>query len=241
MALRSIERHAVGLRRVVVLGAIPSWLRETDRVQPVPLKEFQTNKASRISQKVLWAFEHLDLTPAIAFWNDDYLMLRAQDIRSIPAIYRKELWRRPSGGWRKLLRHTAQALHAAGFTQHHFDIHVPIVYDRDKFVGIRDWWERSRLDALGYVAKSVYGNVVSVPHEKSVVLGRDSKVQGNWKGRIDDIAARRWVVSYGDGALQAGFADWMQSRFPDPTAAETTARPPPRKTRRRRTIKVCCQ
>ena len=133
IALRSIDRHALGLRCVVLIGAVPAWLRETDRLQIVRRDEFQTNKASRISLKVQWAFETLDLTQTVAFWNDDYVMLKPFDIRTIPPIYRGNLWRRPTNGWRRLLNHTAETLHAAGLSQHNYDIHVPILYARDEF------------------------------------------------------------------------------------------------------------
>jgi hypothetical protein len=242
MALRSIEQHAVGLCRVVIVGAIPDFLRETDRLQLVPLPEFRCNKASRIALKVHWAFEHLSLTDRVAFWNDDYLMLRDFDIRGIPNYCHGELWRTNRSHWHRLLNHTADVLQAAGCSVRHYDIHVPILYHRAKFVALADWWERSRRDKLGLVAKSVYGNIHCRGNETST---NDAKLQTNWRTRIDDLALRRWIVSYGDAALSAGLGDWMQARYPTPapweislTKAAQRARRP---SRRRRTSTVeCC-
>lgn len=239
-ALRSIRKHAIGLRRVVVIGAIPGWLRETDRVQPVPLREFETNKASRIALKFRYAFERLDVTDTVAMWNDDYVMLRDQDIRTIPSIYRGGLWRRPTNGWKGLLRHTAEVLQAAGFTQRHFDIHVPILYEREKFLGINHWWDRSAADASGFVAKSIYGNI----HCQDAIPGKDAKVQANWRQRVNaERVTRRWIFSHGDGALQTGLLDWLQARFPEPAPWEGPGRTRPMSRQRARHIRRrgrCC-
>lgn len=242
-AIRSIEQHAIGLRHIVIVGAIPRWLRETERVRLVSLREFKCNKASRISLKVKWAFENLGLTDRVAFWNDDYLMLRDFNIREIPNYYRGELWRSRKDSWRRLLNHTAETLHAAGYGAKHFDIHVPIIYERAKFLAINDWWERSRMDGQGLVAKSVYGNIHCAA---TATPCRDAKSQGEWQRRIDEIAGRRWIMSYGDGALKAGFGDWMKARWPQPSGSEFTPKPtvrrvkPQRRNSRRRQRGACC-
>jgi hypothetical protein len=228
-ALRSIEKHARGLRRVVIVGRIPGWLRETDRVRIVPREEFRANKASRISLKVLWALEHLDLTKRIAFWNDDYLMLRPFDLRGIPSYFRGRLWRNGTDQWSRLLDHTGVVLRQAGLPVRHFDIHIPILLDREKFLALSPWWKRSRTDKLGYVMKSVYGNhycrgadgtTIGQPGPEAAISAQDCKLKGTWKARIDGVAKRRWVLSYGDAALQAGLLEWIEKRFPEPCAAE---------------------
>lgn len=217
-ALRSIERYAVNLRRVVVIGAIPAWLRETDRVLPVPLREFRCNKAARIARKVSYAFERLDVTDTIAFWNDDYVLLRDRDLTTIPDHYRGLLWRQGNDGWSTLLNHTARTLHAAGLPQRHYDIHVPILYERDKWLAINDWWKRCRNDSRGLVAKSIYGNNHCTA---TAVSTSDCKLKATWRARVDSVAAHRWVLSYGDVALRTGLTRWLAKRFPDPSACES--------------------
>jgi hypothetical protein len=219
MAIRSIEQHARRLRRIVVVGAIPDWLRETDRVFPVRRDEFRANKASRISLKVRWAFEHLDLTDTVAFWNDDYLLNRNADLRTIKDTYHGNL-RHPhaSTPWQRLLEHTGATLAAGGLPTRHYDIHVPILLRRDLFLSLADWWERSRRERPGLVMKSIYGNHHC--HATGVV-SPDKKLGATWRDRIDSVS-RLWLFSYGDDALKTGLAGWLQQRFPTPSAAETT-------------------
>jgi hypothetical protein len=219
MALRSIEAHAQGLRRIVIVGAIPAWLRETDRVLPVRLAEFKTNKASRISSKIEWAFQHLDLTPTVAFWNDDYVLTRSIDIRTIKDTYHGSL-RHPHAqtSWQRLLQHAASTLSAAGLPTRHYDIHVPILLRRDLYLALADWWDRSRREAPGLVMKSVYGNHHC---QGTSVVSPDKKLGTTWRKRIDSVS-RLWLFSYGDDALKTGLANWLQHRFPTPSPAEST-------------------
>jgi hypothetical protein len=218
-ALRSIEAHAQGLRRIVIVGAIPAWLRETDRVLPVRLAEFKTNKASRISSKIEWAFQHLDLTPTVAFWNDDYVLTRSIDIRTIKDTYHGSL-RHPHAqtSWQRLLQHAASTLSAAGLPTRHYDIHVPILLRRDLYLALADWWDRSRREAPGLVMKSVYGNHHC---QGTSVVSPDKKLGTTWRKRIDSVS-RLWLFSYGDDALKTGLANWLQHRFPTPSPAEST-------------------
>jgi hypothetical protein len=139
-------------------------------------------------------------------------MVKPYDIRSIPNYYSGTLWREsPKTGWQRLVNHTAQALKTAGYSQRNYDIHVPIIYEREKFLALRDWWERSRKDKWGFVAKSIYGNIHC---EKEAVRFRDVKLGGEWPNRIGNLAHERWVFSYSDGALKNGLAKWMQGNFP---------------------------
>ena len=219
-ALRSIERFATGYHRVVVVGAIPPWLRATDRVRPVPRSEFQGNKASRISSKVLWAFDELsDLTDTVAFWNDDYVLTRPCDVRTIADSYHGSLCHpHAKTHWQKLLEHTGAALAAAGIPNRHYDVHVPMRLERAKFQSLRQWWDRSRKDRLGYVMKSVYGNNWC---HATAIASPDRKLGAEWQRRIDAEWTDRWVFSHGEDAMRAGFGRWLLTTFPDPTPAET--------------------
>lgn len=218
-ALRSIHAHATGVRCVWIVGRIPPWLHETDSLRLVPREEIDAPKASRISTKIEWACGNLDLTERFAFWNDDYLLVQDLDVRTIPAWYHGDLFRgQDSEGWQRLLNHTGEAMQAAGRPAKHYDIHVPMLIERQKYLALADWWARSRTDPDGgFTMKSVYGNhycdAAAVPYE-------DAKLADKWPTRIDSLAVERPVISYGNPALEAGFGHWMRTRFPVAHAAE---------------------
>lgn len=208
-AIRSIEKHAVGWRRVYVVGAVPGWLQESERIKPVHRKEYRHNKATRISRKVLWSFENLPITDKVAFWNDDYFLLSSIDVRQIPPHYRGTLHRRSAGRWAKTLQGTADALQSAGLTARNYDIHVPMLLEHDKFCSLGKWWYRSRsAPAMGYVMKSIYGNHFCNAQASPT---RDCKLQSCWTPRMIEALRQRgrWVISYGDAALRAGLGRWL--------------------------------
>lgn len=219
-ALRSIARHARGVRRVWIVGTIPPWLHETDQVRLVPRAEIVSNKASRISGKIEWACATLDLTDQFAFWNDDYLLTKDIDIRTIPDWYHGDLFRgEDSEGWQALLNHTGEALRAAGLPAKHYDIHVPMLIDRRNFISLGAWWQRSRDDCSGYTMKSIYGNFYC---QSTATPYPDAKLAGQWPERIDQLCADRPVISYGNEALRSGLIDWMSRCYPEPHPAEQT-------------------
>ena len=169
---------------------------------------------------MLWAFDELpDLTDTVAFWNDDYVLTRPCDVRTIADSYHGSL-RHPHAKthWQKLLEHTGAALAATGLPTRHYDVHVPMLIERAKFQSLRQWWDRSRKDRLGYVMKSVYGN--SWCHA-TAVASPDRKLGAEWQRRIDAEWTDRWVFSHGEEAMRAGFGRWLLTTFPDPSPAET--------------------
>src|SRR5690606_23881897 len=117
-------------------------------------------------------------------------------------------------GWAAMLDRTGRTLAQAGLPKRHYDIHVPMLLQRSKFSAAAAWWKRSQAAAL--TMKSVYGNLYC---HAGVPL-HDCKIGEHWRTRIDQVTADRWVLSYSDGALRAGFAEWMLARLPEPIDAE---------------------
>lgn len=216
-ALRTIERFAIGWRRVFVVGRIPEWLRETDRIVRVAKGEARGNKAFRIAAKVLWACKHLPLTATFLFWNDDYFLLNPIDVRGIPPHFHGDTSRPDSTGWRAMLDRTGRALRAAGYPSRHYDLHIPMPIERDRFIATREWWEASRQHAL--TMKSLYGNIHCTDEAQPA---RDAKVGGEWARRIDRLARHRWVISCNDEAIAAGLASWLEAQHPRPSESERT-------------------
>jgi hypothetical protein len=211
VALRSISRYAENLRKVWVVGHIPVWFRETDVYRPAPRPELKCPKESRISLKVLWAFENLDISDKAAFWNDDYVLTKACDIEQIRPLYSGGLWMKRGSPWARSRRKTYRALADAGLPTKNYDIHVPMIFERDKYVLLRDWWDK------GYVGKSVYGNHMCASESGR---GLDCKLWKGWRRRVDSQFHRRSVISYGNAAVRRGLMRWLLEKFPEPCDAE---------------------
>lgn len=227
-ALRSLGRFAKGVRRVVVVGSDPKFLASSKRsVEHFPCPWFDTNKEARIALKVQWAFNNIDLTDDVLFINDDYVFLKEFDVRKVKPFQRGKLLdsatRRllPDGNktaYQKSLLATHEALTEAELPAFHYDIHVPIIYNRKKFLGLSDWWTKSQRSKAGLVAKSVYSNNFNKkpgPKWSDFKLARKI-TEEELKLKLGD----RWVFSYSDRAMLGGLERILYKWFPEKSRFE---------------------
>lgn len=218
MAIRSIEKYIKGYRKIIIIGPdIPKFLKENEKLQLVKKREDKSNKQARVQTKIEWAFKNLDITEKCAYWNDDFLVLQPFDIRNMPYYTRGDLpLNRQNSGWKECKRRTALLLKSKNLPILNYDIHVPIIFEKTKHLSISDaWYKRSSETVL---MRSYYGN--NFVKENTISL-RDIKLQHAWSGAIRNILkSKRWVISYGDGALRTGFGDWMYNFFLDKSSCE---------------------
>lgn len=221
-ALRSIEKNANGWRRVIVLGKDPGFLSKTsDKILFVPLHEFPCNKEARISNKVVWAFKNIsDISDYVAFWNDDYALLKPTDVRSIPFFRKREdlikCANGSAGRYQTAIKTTGRMLTKEGHPMWQYDLHLPIVYHGDRFLELKWWWAQSQMTTHGLLVKSIYSNVW-LPEPGPVHT--DCKMQS-----IEELARAqdRFCFSYNDMAFNNGLKDWLKKQFPDPSSMEVS-------------------
>lgn len=221
--LRSIERYASGFDRIFVVGENPEFLSENGAVRFCAIPEIEANKEARIASKILRAFEQTDIADDAVMFNDDYVLTAPIDLRALPFYHRGELSSAiPCQGsvlYRAALGDTIRALRQSGRPTLHYDVHMPMILNRQRFVGLRDWWTRSEKSWQGFVCKSIYANNQDDIDSQFTV---DCKLQyGDFKGPvIDEIVRNRWIFSYADGALTDNLKRWLAKRFPLKCKAE---------------------
>jgi hypothetical protein len=227
--LRSIERHAIGYDRIFIVGENPSYLSHSSSLRLIPCPELSANKQARIVHKILWTFQNTDISDDIAFFNDDFVLNASIDVRSIPYFQRGELKelaeRHLNSSYRAALRATHDALTAENKPTFHYDLHLPIIYNREKFLALDRYWQASRQSTHGLVIKSTYANnVLPEPGPRS----RDCKIrefQGDAaiEKLLSDTASparTRFCFSYSDRALASGLKSWLEKRFPEKSIFE---------------------
>ena len=217
-ALRSIEKYASGLGRVFVVGDNPGFL--TEKVIHISGGEIKSNKEARIAFKVMWAFQCTNISDDVAFWNDDYVLNAPVDIRTIDYFHCGDLAKhggRFSASYMNSMNVTRERLLKFGKPTLDYDIHVPIIYNREKFLDLVDWWEASTHLPYGFVVKSTYAN--NVLTSAGPVL-HDCKIRKCHPG-VDEQIKDRWIFSYADSALRFGLKDWLSARFPEKSSFES--------------------
>lgn len=216
-SLRSLEMHAQNLGRIFIVGHNPQFLHD---VHIHERRDFGVSKEHNIAEQLLWACEHTAIGEQFLWLNDDHFLLQPVDLAAVPHYNNGELqkktWKVQNLGYKRSLQNAVNALKAAGMPTRNFEIHVPFPIRRKGWVGLKDWWEKSRVVPGGMVSRSIYGNVLGC--EGPTVP--DCKVAACTPDTIDGIVEGRPWFSIDDASINRGMGDWLGRRYPHPSKWE---------------------
>lgn len=214
-SLRSLVKYVSGIEQVFVVGKKPAWLTG---VIHLPMAD-RWNKERNIMEKVSWACACPDLSNDFLFLCDDYYALTLQDA-NVPAWASGDLLSLGRGiskhnNYRFSVLNTAVVLKKCGLPTHHFDVHTPIVYNKNRFVELMqayDWDIRH-----GYVVNSLYANSAGI----EPVWMADVKL--NAAHTLQDVVrlvqGRPWW-SVGDGGLTPEVKALLRELYPEKSRFE---------------------
>lgn len=156
-SLRSAEK-CIEFDGVCLVGERPDWVTNIEYVENHP----EGCKASRIMQNLRLLCEISG--DDFIFVNDDYFFLEPTkpgychkgDIKEAMEKVR-------TGDYYRHLLATYMALKSKGFDTLNFDVHYPIVYNRDKLIEVMDSYDWDIPD--GYTMKSLYCNTLGISGE----------------------------------------------------------------------------
>lgn len=165
-SLRALDAYVTDVDRVIIVGADPGWLKN---VVILPFKDGHACKEANIMLKVKHACTALqDLTQRFLHVHDDHFCLGPVAAGDVPYWHGRPLRQlanalRPGSHYRASLENTETALWLRNLPVLNYDLHLPIVYDKHRFVEINerfDWNTRH-----GFVVKSLYANAAGVAGE----------------------------------------------------------------------------
>lgn len=175
-SLRSLERYISGIRNVVIVtNTLPPFINP-EAVTHIQETDRENTKDQSIFRKVLTACESDLVSDPFLFLNDDHFLLQKAEASSIPNYVKRDHRLRDSKGtdaYSSRLRRTSKELRLKGFSDRHFDVHFPIIYEKEKFIRMSESF-RWRI-AAGFVVKSLYGNF----HNLEGVEATDCKLSGD--------------------------------------------------------------
>jgi hypothetical protein len=210
--LRSIEKNLTGYRDIYIVGAKRKWLQE---VKYIDAKEDYTRKERCIFQKIILACEHPEVSDSFLFTNDDIFILQPTDASLVKYWMNRDLRYLmviSDGTYRNTVSNTFHFLNKGSHPLANYDIHVPIVYDKNRFLDLLavDW----RRD---HVIKSLYCNLNKVTGEPM----RDLKfVKTMRKEDIYKAIEGRQFFSVNDHCLNQAMFDVLAELYPKPSKYE---------------------
>jgi hypothetical protein len=148
---RSIEKYLSGWDKIVIVGKLPTWVRD-DRVIFIPVEDKITarHKERNIYIKILAGIASGHLGESFLFMNDDHFLLQPFAADKFPYHHKGPMLPKTgSNPYRKSISNTLQLL---GQTND-FDTHCPIVYNSESFIKA---FNGLTFPYYGYCIKTVY-------------------------------------------------------------------------------------
>lgn len=154
----SVKKHLKGsVGNVYVIGKYPH-VKTPIPIIHVGYEDGHKCKERNIFSKILAASDISDISDTFLFMNDDHYLLSDFDIASFPYFKRKCLnsAKASSFQYNIVIRNTESVLKLNGKKTEYFDVHTPILYEKEKIRELSKLynWELKHT----YVIKSLYCN-----------------------------------------------------------------------------------
>lgn len=215
-SLRSLCMHLDGRGEIFVIGSCPSFinLNELGITWIGHLDNHSLTKERRIMEKIKFACQQDWISEDFLFMNDDFFLLQPLHVSEVKNYFKGDLKtiamkREYKDRYFNAQLNCHNALSERGFTTHDFDTHVPIIYNKKKFIDVMNEYDWNVKD--GYVVKSLYANSLGLPGE----FQPDCKINQllNVLAIHDRINDRQWF-SIGDGGVSNGMKEVLNELYP---------------------------
>ena len=213
-ALRSIEKYMRGVGQVIVVCPNPpEWLRNVTLIKSVPNKGLRKNVS--IYRNLRAGMEY-SKAERVIWWLDDNVALQPMSPDTFGLFWNGRDMTSYKGNrfWHRILRDTAAALKKRGYTTRNCESHIPMVFNREKFLALDKEFGAEFQDNLGLVSYSVYCNRYNI---KSI--GSMDNVKATFErdpGSLENIEKAvhdKLFVGYDDKGFVENLQAWMGKRF----------------------------
>lgn len=211
-ALRSIEKYLTGYKDIYLIGNKRKWLTE---VKYIPSGEVYTQKQKSIFQKILKAAKDENVSEKFIMWHDDHFLIKPLNVNEIKYWYQKTLdvlQTFSQGTYKGAVINTNKYLKEKSYSNFHFDIHVPIVFEKSKFSELETVnWGRD------HVIKSLYCNKFAVEKEelKDINFGKPFT-----REEIRKVIEGRLFFSFNEHAGNDSMKDVLKELYPEQSKYE---------------------
>ena len=216
-SLRSIETYLSGIEKVFVVGHRPNFLTN---VIHLPFSDRFPCKEKNIMLKLARACGHPELSTEFLHIHDDHFCLAPQEAELIPywhggALERTAKSVKQGNHWRDAVLNTHKVLTLRGLTTDNYDLHYPMIFNKDLYPGIMDIynWKEPR----GYVVKSLYANTMKIKGVRSPDLKINERL--SFGSMVARLQGRSWF-SLGNGGLSGEFKKLLMALYPDKSKFE---------------------
>ncbi len=217
-ALRSITQNLLNIDKIwLVTQKLPIWVKDVEHIEA---KDQYNRKNINLYTGLVDALSNSAMSQNVLFWTDDNILLSKMNAATIPAIITNgDLAEYPMSGkaWNLMRRQTGDALKAANLPTKNYEAHVPVLFNRTKFLEIAGQFDLTAGYGLCYI--SVYQNAIQ---PKTVLM---DQVKATFEKAVEprtikEKTASKIFMGYNDTAWESGVEQFLQERFPNPSRFE---------------------
>lgn len=217
-SIRSMVKHLHGFDKIFIVGHYPRFLKDAIHI---PAEDpYRHNGARNIYEKILAACRHPDVSSSFICASDDYFLLKDFDANNLPFYHCGDLLHAVKNlgkdNYYKIhVENTYKILLDRGLPTMNFNIHFPIVYDKELYLRHMQQynWEVPR----GYISKSLYANTMLIPGEfMQDVKIHTPKTKPAIYRRIKDEA----VFSTNEHSVNDNMKEVWQELYPESSVVE---------------------
>jgi hypothetical protein len=209
--LRSVEQHLTGYGDIFIIGRKPDWLKN---VIHIPFDEGfapqSYDKERNIYNKIMAACADERVSDDFLFMNDDHFLLQDYEAGKFPYYCHGWLSEFMTvTDYKSTISNTNELLWPLGHDCLYFDVHCPIVYNKERFAYVleADWSK-----PYGFCIKTVYSNCVE---GLKALEQPDLKIDESYpSSRIHQLLSGRPWFSIGNRAFDGGIKRVLQELYP---------------------------
>lgn len=212
-SLRSVEKYLSGYDNIYIIGEDPGFLKNEIHI---PFGDNNgVNKSRNIFDKIMHACADERISDDFFYMADDHLLLQPQSTLDYPFYFWGTLQQKKEEishyeYYRWTIKNTIDALGERKLPTLYYNIHSPIVYNKQKFstiVSTFDWdvqW--------GYAIKSLYCNSLPLTGQPLTDCAiNEWLTREEITGRIQD----RPFFSVNDKSLTMDMRNYLANLYPD--------------------------
>lgn len=200
--LRSIQRYMINYGNIFIIGECPQFIKYP--VIHLPCRDQGDIISRNILEKIRIACNSSLVSEEFVLFNDDYFLTDNWDADNIPyfnsGTIQSSMGTNYNEDYNEYLYNTKDLLERNKKSSLNYDIHYPIVIDKNKFMTIMEftyfyWRMGGKL-----LIRSIYCNYLNINSTSKVV---DCKIRGYTKPEdFKDLIARGNIFSTGDQCIE---------------------------------------
>lgn len=158
LSLRCLERNAIGVDRVFIVGNKPEWVQN---VNHIPAEDTYTAENNAF-QKVLKACKN-GISEDFVLMNDDFFLLRRTILEDYLPFIRGFLNKKNAENhYDRTLNQTKCVLDGYCKNPFNFDVHCPMVFNKHRVLLLEGIAEYFKKQETGVLLRSLYGNIFNL-------------------------------------------------------------------------------